>query len=289
MVPPRPEYIADPHIRCVTGDATDPALIEGLMVGGVDSVFALGATLTSDAEANFAHGLEVNLQGLLRLLEACRLQGGCPRFVFTSSIAAFGGPLPETVDDTQQLTPQTSYGTQKAVNELLINDYSRRGFVGGRTLRLPIGLVRPGAPGSSISDRVAGIVREPLRGHDVLCPLGAQTLIPIASVRAVARAQVAVHGLPAPAFGHTRAMNLPSLSVRVGELARAVETLAERRAWARPIGRIGWQFDAAMQAIVSAWPQRFVSARAEALGVRGDASIDEIIGHFINDFMDVPA
>lgn len=285
VLPPRPEFAADARVRGVIGDASDAPVVERLLQGGADSVFALGATLTSDAEAHFAHGMEVNLHGMLRLLEACRLQADVPRFVFTSSIAAFGGPLPETVNDDQPLTPQTSYGTQKAVNELLINDYSRRGHIDGRTLRLPIVLVRPGAPGSSISDRVASIVREPLRGHDMVCPLRPDTLIPVASARTIARALVQVHDLPAAAFGHTRSMNLPSLSVTVSELVHAVETLAQRRAWSRPLGRITWQPDAAMQAIVSAWPQRFASARAGALGVRGDSSVDDIIGHFIDDYL----
>lgn len=289
VVPPLAEFARDPRVRGVVGDASDPPVLAQVMKGGADSVFALGATLTADAEAHFAHGMEVNLHGMLRLLEACRLQADVPRFVFTSSIAAFGGPLPETVNDEQALTPQTSYGTQKAINELLINDYSRRGSVDGRTLRLPIVLVRPGSPGSSISDRVAGIVREPLRGHDMVCPLRPDTLIPIASARAIARALVQLHDLPAAAFGHTRSMNLPSLSVRVGELVQAVESIAQRRPWARPLGRITWGFDAAMQAVVSAWPQRFASAQAEALGVRGDASVDEIIGHFIEDYLVAPA
>ena len=283
--PSDPSIHSDSRVRSIIGDASDVAEIERAMEGGVDSIFALGATLTSDAEVNFAHGLDVNLQGMLRLLEACRRRADQPRLVFTSSIAAFGGPLPETVEDDLQLTPQTSYGTQKAVNELLINDYSRRGAIDGRSLRLPVVLVRPAAAGASISDRMAAVIREPLSGRDAICPLDGRTLIPIASARAVARALLTVHDLPAQAFGHTRSMNLPAISIRIDELVRAVETIAQRRPWHWRVGGISWQHDAAMQAIVGAWPQRFDSARTRALGVHGDATLDQIIDHFINDYL----
>ncbi len=273
---------ADPRLTDVVGDATDPATLAQLFAEPVDAVFALGATLTSEAENDFARGLEVNLQGMLRLLDACRTQAAAPRFVFTSSIAAFGGPLPETVGDDLPRTPQTSYGTQKAIAELLINDATRRGFIDGRVLRLPIVVTRPGAPVPSISDRVAAIVREPLRGQDTVCPLQAQTLIPLASVQAVARALVALAALPASALDANRAMNLPSLSATVGELVTTVETLGQWRAWDRPMGRIEWQPDPTMQTVVEQWPRRFDSERARALGLQADSSLHELIGQFID-------
>ncbi len=145
--------------------------------------------------------------------------------------------------------------------------------------------MRPATAGASISDRIAAVIREPLSGRDTICPLDGRTLIPIASARAVARALLTMHDLPAQAFGHTRSMNLPSISVRIEELARAVETIAQRRPWHWRVGGISWQHDDAMQAIVGAWPQRFESARARALGVHGDATLDEIIDHFINDYL----
>ncbi len=277
-------YAADPRVRNVTGDASDARLLTELVEPGVDSVFALGATLTSQAEADFARGLEVNMQGVLRLLDACRVLGSSPRFVFTSSIAAFGGPLPEVVGDDVPLTPQTSYGTAKAVNELLINDYSRRGHVDGRTLRLPIVLVRPppaaGSSGSpAISERAAALVREPLAGRDVVCPWSPGTLVPVASARAVAAALLAIHDLPKESFGHTRALNLDCTSVRIGELVEAV-----KRAGAR--GRVLYEPERALQKIVDQWPRRLESQRARQLGLRGDGA-DAIIAHYVRDYLEV--
>jgi nucleoside-diphosphate-sugar epimerase len=276
---------ADPRVHTHVADAADPRVLNELIGTGVDSVFALGATLTSQAEADFARGIEVNLYGMQRLLEACRLRAREPRLVFTSSIAAFGGPLPEVVGDAQPLTPQTSYGTAKAVGELLINDYSRRAFIDGRALRLPVVLVRPGAANPAISDRVAQLIREPLQGRDVICPLRPDTLIPIASARAVASALIGMHDLPKQSLGHTRALNLHSTSVRIGELVEAVQNIGQRRSWLQALGRVSFVPDAGLQAIVDQWPQRFESARAQSLGLVGDLSIDAIVDHYIRDYL----
>ena len=272
----------DPRIAAVVGDASEQALLDRLIGPDVDLIVALGATLTSEAERDFERGLEVNLHGMLRLLEACRLRARCPRLVFASSIAAFGGVLPETVTDQQMLTPQTSYGTQKAINELLIADYSRRGHIDGRVLRLPIVVVRPGHPGTAISDRVGALVREPLSGQDVVCPLAADTRLPLASVQAVADALRAISGVPAEVFGASRSMNLPSLSVRVHELVQAVQTIPAWRGWRRPVGQVLWEADRDMQAIVGAWPQRFESDLARRLGIIGDRSLPHLINRYIN-------
>ena len=269
----------DIPIRTETGDFCDPAFLRRLVGSGVDSVFHLAATLTIDAETNFVRGLQVNVHGLMQLLEICRAQARPPRFVFSSSIAAFGGSLPETVDDTVAQTPQTSYGTHKAIVELLLNDYSRHGYLDGRALRLPIVLIRPGAPTPAISDRVAAIVREPLLGRDVVCPLGPQTRIPVASARRVAAALIAVHELPAPAFGHTRAMNLPSLTVSVGEMVEAVK----RFGTTRRLGRVAWEPDAHLQAVVDGWPAAFVSEKASRHGIRADERFDDVISAFLED------
>jgi nucleoside-diphosphate-sugar epimerase len=262
------------------GDASDPAVLAAAFVGGVDRVFALGATLTTDAETRFDHGLAVNLHGMLHLLDACRQQADragavVPRLVYTSSIAAFGGPLPAEVDDEQARTPQTSYGTQKAVNELLINDYSRRGHVDGRALRLPIVVTRPVASAPSVSERVAALIRGPLGGDDVDCPWAPDTVMPLASVQAAADALVKLSQAPAEALGHFRAVNLPACRTTVAEL---VDTVAGWPADGLPArGQVHWTPDAGLQAIVNAWPQQMVSARAEALGLRADASVADIV------------
>ena len=266
-------------IRAVTGDFRDPDFPSRLLEGGVDSVFHLAAALTIDAETDFERGMEVNVLGLVRLLEACRALPRAPRLVFASSMAAFGGPLPETVDDTVVQTPQTSYGAHKSIGELLLNDYARRGYVDARALRLPVVMTRPGAPTPTVSDRIAAIVREPLLGRDVACPLAESTRMPLASVQRVAQALLAVHDLPRSAFGHTRAMNLPALTASVGDLIAAVR----RRLPAGGTGRIEVRPDPQLQAIVDGWPSGFVSARASANGIGADASVDDVVEAFLED------
>lgn len=278
---------AQVEVRAETGDISDRAFIQHL-ASGVDTVFPLAATLTTEAEADFGKGLKVNLLALVELLEALRRRRdrqdkgreGAPRVVFASSIAAFGGALPDTVDDSVRQLPQTSYGTHKAIAELLINDYSRHGFIDGRALRLPIVLIRRGSPSPAVSDRVAAIVREPLLGRDTVCPFDPGTRMPVASVQRVAEALMAIHDLPASAFGDSRAMNLPALSVTAGQM---VESLQQFKNAVRALGRVTFAPDAKLQAVVESWPKRFVSERASRHGIGSDASFDEIIRHFLSE------
>ena len=289
--PAAPALPAGSGIRVLTveTDVADPAAAAALVGGGVDSVFPLAATLTVESETDFARGLAVNLHGLLALLEALRLRGNAPRLVFTSSLAAFGGPLPEVVGDGLPLTPQTSYGTQKAIGELLIDDYSRHGFVDGRCLRLPIVMTRhagadappPGTGVPTVSGAIAAIVGDRLLGRDVVCPLAPETRIAAASAERVVDALIAVHDLPAAAFGHTRAMNLPSLSLTLAELAEA-STQAAERAGVR-VGAMRWQPDPRFQDAVDQWPKRFESARAAKAGIGADRSADEIVAAYLRD------
>lgn len=268
-------------VRTAQGDICDPDFLETLFASDVDAVFHLAASLTLDAEMDFAHGLEVNVHALMRLLELCRRQSKAPAFVFASSISTYGGSLPDTVDDHVAQTPQTSYGTHKAIAELLINDYSRRGFIDGRVLRLPVVLTHPGPPSASVSDRIAALIREPLNGRDAVCSLDPHTRFPVASARCVAESLIALHDLPASAFGATRAMNLPSLTVTPLDIEAAV-----KRCGASASGTIIWQRDAQMQNIVAGWPRAFTSERALQLGINGDNSIDAIVAACREDYID---
>lgn len=267
-------------IRTETGNCTDLRFLQHLFDAEVDTIFPLAATLTTEAETNFSLGLQVNVLAFMQLLETCRIQRRAPRLIYASSIAAFGGPLPETVDDSIVHTPQTSYGTHKAVAELLIDDYTRHGFIDGRVLRLPIVLIRPGAPSPSVSDRVAALVREPLRGQAVECPFDPQTPMPVASVRSVAEALIAIHDLPADAFGHTRAMNLPALTVTPHDMVAALERVGA----GRQLGNVTFAPQSGLQAIVAGWPKRFVSALASRNGIHADASFDDIIRTYLEDY-----
>jgi D-erythronate 2-dehydrogenase len=276
----------DPRVHSLVGDLSDPALFDRLVGPDIDLVVALGETLTAEAERDFDRALEVNLHGMLRLLEAGRQRSRCARLVYASSIAAYGGELPEIVGDGQVLTPQTTYGTLKAVNELLIADYARRGYVDGRVLRLPIIVVRPEPAGDVVSDRIGALVREPLAGRDVRCPLAADTCFPLASVQAAAEALRAIAGVPGEVFGASRSINLPSLSVRTHELVQMVQTIPAWRGWRRPVGQVLWEADPALQAIVGAWPRRFESELARRLGIVGDRSLPHLINRYIFAHLD---
>ncbi len=263
-----------PGAQVHQGDIRDEHYVAGLFAQPVDAVFHLAATLTLDAEMDLTRGLSVNVHALMRLLAHCRAQGNAPSFVFASSISTFGGALPETVDDHLAHNPQTSYGTHKAIAELLLDDDSRRGALDARVLRLPVVLTHPGPASGSVSDRIAALIREPLNGREAVCPLAPHTRVPVASVQNVVRSFLALQALPRERFGTTRAMNLPSLTVTPGELAAAVAAKGAT-------GRIVWQEDAQMQAIVDGWPRAFTSARALALGLAPDADAAALVDAYL--------
>lgn len=261
-------------VESLAGDLADPAFVDALAGRQVDSVFHLAASLTLDAERDSARAYAINVESLRRLLDAVVER---PKVVFASSIAVFGGVLPPVVDDIMRAGPDTAYGTHKAIVELLLADYSRRGIIDGRALRLPIVLIRDGAPSPTVSDRVAAIVREPLAGRDVDCGLHPDTRIPVASSQAVTAALIALHDVAADQLPHGRALNLPALTVRIADMVEAVA----RYGAARPIGRVRYVPDAALQHIVDAWPKAFVSARATELGLRSDARFDDIVAAYL--------
>ncbi|MFI4948062.1 MAG: D-erythronate dehydrogenase [Alphaproteobacteria bacterium] len=277
---PLPE---DKRLRLVTGDIADPATARRLIAPGSDAVFHLAAIVSGEAEANTDLGYRVNLDGTRAVLDACRALGTRPRLVFASSLAVYGGVLPPTVGDDTALTPQTSYGTQKALGELLVNDYSRKGFVDGRALRLPTVVVRPGRPNRAASTFASSIIREPLSGQDAVCPVSPDTVMALASPRRIVEGLVHALALPGEAFGASRSLQLPGFSVAVGEMAAALRRAGGDAAHAR----IRWQPDPQIQAIVSGWPQGLATPRAEALGFGRDQDIDEVVAAFIED--DLPA
>ncbi len=270
----------DDRIKQSLGDLSDGQFLSDLFNIGFDYVFHLAATLTVEAEQNFEHGLAVNVHGTMKLLELCRKQNKLARFIYPSSIAAFGGELPDIVDDSIAQTPQTSYGTHKSITELFINDYSRHGFIDGRVLRLPIVIIRPGKPGTSVSDRVASIVREPLLGNDVCCPLSKETRLPVASGQRVAECLMDVSSLSADSFKYTRAMNLPSLTVSVADMLKSIR----RFEGTRKLGAIIWKPDVELQIVVESWPKYFTSDLASKVGIVADKHIDDIIDFYIRDF-----
>lgn len=242
------------------GDLRDTNFVEGLFADDVDSVFHLAATLTLDAERDFDTGWSVNMLLPFRMLEACRRQGARPRFVYASSIAVFGGRLPERVDDWQAQRPQTSYGTAKSITELLINDYSRHGLVDGRSLRLPVVMIRPGQAGGgmhsgAVSDLIGALAREPLAGRAITSPLGWDTRFPVVSAGRVAENLLRLHDVPAECFSEGRAVNQPGLTVSVADIAAALGRVAGSEA----AKLLSVAPDSALERVVASWPREFVS------------------------------
>ncbi|MGH8808763.1 MAG: D-erythronate dehydrogenase, partial [Noviherbaspirillum sp.] len=212
-------------------------------------------------------------------LDACRAAGNRPKIVFTSSVAVYGGKLPELVQDTTALNPRSSYGMQKAIGELLVNDYSRRGFIDGRVLRLPTISVRPGKPNKAASSFASGIIREPLNGEDAVCPVPPATRLWLLSPRKAIDCLVQGHDLPASVLGDSRTVNLPGISVSVADMVAALE----RQGGADAVKRIRWEHDPAVERIVGSWPGAWDTARACVLGLSADAGIDSIVKAYVED------
>jgi nucleoside-diphosphate-sugar epimerase len=269
----------DKRVRLVTGDIADRDTVKRLIAPGTDAVFHLAAIVSGQAEADIDLGYRVNLDGTRAVLDACRALGSCPRLIFTSSLAVYGGALPPAVGDDTALTPQSSYGAQKAIGELLVNDYSRKGFVDGRALRLPTVVVRPGLPNRAASTFASSIIREPLSGKDAVCPVAPETVMALASPRRVVAALAHALELPGEALGANRSLQVPGFSVQVGEMAAALRRAGGEAAY----HRIAWQPDPAVQRIISSWPMALSTPRADALGFERDTGIDEAVRFFIDD------
>ena len=212
---------ADHRVTALTGDLADSATAAHAVTPDTDTVFHLAAVVSGQAEADFDIGMRVNLDATRVLLERCRKLERPPKFVFTSSLAVFGGQLPDPVPDNAPIMPQASYGAQKAIGEYLVYDMTRKGFIDGRSLRLPTVTVRPGKPNKAASSFASGIVREPLAGVDAQCPVAPTTKMWVQSPRAVIDNLIVGHEAPASAFTHTRSINVPGISVAVSDMVAA--------------------------------------------------------------------
>jgi D-erythronate 2-dehydrogenase len=271
--------LTDPHVSQITGDVADRSLLERAIGSATASVFHLAAIVSGQAEADFDLGMRVNFDATRHLLEICRHHGTCPRVVFTSSVAVYGGDLPATVPDDLAVTPQTSYGTQKAMAELLINDYTRRGFVDGRSLRLPTISVRPGRPNAAASSFASGIIREPLNGDVSACPVSADTRVWLLSPRTVVDCFIAAHDIDGARLGANRLLNLPGMSITVGDMVASLGRVAGPDAAAR----IRWEPDARIARMVATWPGELAATRARVLGFPCDTDFDEIVRRYISE------
>ncbi|NJN97987.1 MAG: SDR family oxidoreductase [Anaerolineales bacterium] len=273
------QLAADPRLELVRGDITDPQTIGTLVTDETGLIFHLAAVVSGEAEQNFELGMQVNLLATLNLLERCRQLGHRPRLVFASSVAVFGGDLPPVIEDGTALNPQSSYGTQKAVGELLVNDYSRKNFIDGRSLRLPTIVVRPGKPNKAASTFASSIIREPLQGQTAVCPVAPATRMWIQSPRRAIANLLHAAELPPDAWGNSRVVALPGLSVSIQEMVDSLQEIAGEEV----VRRIVWQPDPFIEKIVGGWAVHFAPERALALGFEADHSMGEIIRAFIED------
>ena len=273
---PRP---ADPRVEKVSGDVSDRATVERVLTPDTASVFHLAAIVSGAAEADFDLGMRINLEGTRVVLERLRRCKHPPRVVFSSSVAAFGGDLPAELDDSTTPNPQTSYGAQKVASEYLITDYSRKGFIDGRSLRLPTIVVRAGKPNAAASSFASSILREPLNGELCDCPVDAETGVWLLSPRRVTEAFVHAHELPSQAWGASRVVNLPGITATVAQMVEALERVAGKQV----AERVRWVPDQRIRAIVKTWPVRFKTPRARALGFKPDEDVESVIRSYAAD------
>ncbi len=280
VAPAKPETTIPTDI--VTCDFAMPGAVEPLVAGKPDTIFHLAAIVSGEAEADFDKGYRINLDGTRYLLEAIRAIGGGykPRVVFTSSVAVFGAPFHEKIDDEFFLTPLTSYGTQKAIGELLLADYSRRGFLDGIGIRLPTICVRPGKPNKAASGFFSNILREPLSGHEAVLPVSDDVRHWHASPRSAVGFLLHAGTMDLQTLGWRRSLSMPGLSATTGEQIAALARIAGPKVAAR----VRREPDPAIISIVAGWPRDFSAERALKVGFTTfEKTFDDIIRIHIED------
>ncbi len=270
-------------VKTVAGDISDQSTIASVCGPDTEAIFHLAAVVSGAAEADFDLGMRVNLRGTMVLLEEMRrisLSGAKPpRIVFTSSVAAFGGELPPVLDDSTIANPQTSYGTQKVIGEYLLADYTRKGFLDGRSLRLPTIVVRAGRANAAASSFASAVIREPLNGVDYECPVAPETDVWLLSPRRVVDAFIHAWELPSEAWGTRRVLNLPGITASVAQMVDAMRSVAGEKA----AKRVAYKADARIRDIVKTWPVRFRTPRALEMGFKPDPDVASVIRDYIAD------
>lgn len=281
VAPAKPSGAAMP-VDCITCDFAEPGTAAPLVVGRPDTIFHLAAIVSGEAEADFDKGYRINLDGTRQLLEAIRAVGGGyrPRMVFTSSIAVFGAPFHEKIEDEFFHTPLTSYGTQKAICELLITDFSRRGFLDGISIRLPTVCVRPGRPNKAASGFFSNIIREPLNGEEAVLPVAEDVRHWHATPRSTVGFLLHAGTMDLVQMGWRRGLTMPGLSCTVGEQIAALARVAGSKVAAR----VRREPDPTIIGIVAGWPRDFSPVRARELGFTTiEKTFDDIIRIHIED------
>lgn len=271
------EIFTDPRVVPRPGDLSRHDFLEHAVPPGTDAIFHLAAIVSSQAEEEFELGMRVNFDAARELLEHVRRTSPHARLVTTSSVAVFGGDLPPVVPDTQVWEPQSSYGTQKALVDLLLSDYARRGYVDARSLRMPTVVVRPGKPNRAASSFASGIIREPLAGIEAVCPVDVDTTLWLISPDHAVANIIHGHDLPPERLATRRVVNLPGLPVTVRSMLEALARAGGERA----VALVRVEPDAAIQRIVNSWPGAFEAEYGRRLGFTADANFDDIITAYL--------
>lgn len=265
-------------VAFIAADLSDPRACLDLLTPDTIAAYHFASLVSGGAESDFVAGFKANVRATINLLEACRERGACPRFFFASSAATFGGEkLPKVVDDWTYQHPQGSYGVAKVIGEQLLNDYSRKGYIDGRALRLPAIVVRD-EPNTAASGYASALVREPLCGRDYACPVPPATRIPILNWGACIDLIAMLMELPAGALGDYRTINCPNISPTAREIANAV--LRRKR---EGMGKISFKPDPSTAGIVASWPKQMLAKRAAKLGLKASITIDTIIDEYLED------
>jgi nucleoside-diphosphate-sugar epimerase len=274
-----PAVEADFPVTSHAADIADAAAARRLFEDKPDVVFHLAAIVSGQAEAEFDLGMRINLFGTVNVLEAARAAGNVPVLVFSSSVAVYGGEIPDMIEDWTTTNPQTSYGAQKACGELLVTDYSRKGFIDGRAPRLPTVTIRPGKPNAAASSFMSSIFREPLQGEEAVCPVGTDYALWYSSPRVTVANLIACAEIDAAALGQNRAFALPGRTVTIGEMIEAMRTVAGEE----PVKRIRFEKDERIERIVMGWRPRLNPQKALHLGLEADRSFEDAVRWFLED------
>lgn len=273
--------VQDVRVESVVGDLADPELLSRVIGAETVAVYHLAAVLSGGSEDDFDLAYRVNVEATRRLLEAARAAGTVPRFVFTSSLAVFGGPMPDLVPENLAAQPQSTYGAFKAIGELLVNEYSRKGWIDARIGRLPTISVRPGAPNSAASSFASGIIREPLLGVPSVCPVPLDTRMWLSSPATVVENLVHALIVGSEQLGPWRVLNFPGISVTVGEMLESLERVGGTAA--RDL--VTLELDERVMSIVCSWPGAFDVEMPRQLGFHSDNSFDEAVQQFYSEFV----
>jgi len=285
IVPPAGIESTSVTVETVTCDIADASSVAACVSAEHDVIYLLAAIVSGHAEEEFDAGMRINLMGTMNVLERARALGTKPVVVFSSSLAVYGGEVPDPIIDETFLNPQTSYGAQKAMGELLVNDYSRKGFIDGRAFRLPTISVRPGKPNRAASSFMSSILREPLNGQEAICPVDESFAHYYLSPRKCVENLILGAELLAEDLGQNRAMMMPGRTWSIREVIDAMTAVAGPE----PAKLIRWEAQPEVQAIVKGWRFDISPQKAVKLGLEADASFEDNIRYYMEDDLNSPA